>query len=205
MAAMVTVYGAHSTAEAMIASVVQAHARVRGRTPAGEPYHANDPALLGWVQATAVWGFAEAYNSYAAPLDTEAFSSAFAEAEPAARLYGVEYPIGSVAAWARLLARMADRLEPSPIVQEFLELMRTAPVLPLPFRPLQRLFVRGAVSMVPSWVRARLGVDEVLRPGEATLLRWLGRVAERIDLPSSPPSQALQRLGLPADYLRHDR
>ena len=54
MAAMVTVYGARSVAEAMIADVVRLHDRVTGATPAGEPYRANDVRLLTWVQATAV-------------------------------------------------------------------------------------------------------------------------------------------------------
>src|SRR4051812_1287156 len=50
MAAMVTVYGARSVAEAMIAEVVRRHECVTGTTPAGEPYRANDPHLLTWVQ-----------------------------------------------------------------------------------------------------------------------------------------------------------
>src|SRR3989449_7644823 len=43
LAAMVTVYGARSTAEAMIARVRQIHDGVAGTTPSGEVYSANDP------------------------------------------------------------------------------------------------------------------------------------------------------------------
>ncbi|MGA7454823.1 MAG: oxygenase MpaB family protein, partial [Rhodoplanes sp.] len=46
LAAMVTIYGARSTAEAMIASVRRVHDRIAGTTPSGEPYCANDPQLL---------------------------------------------------------------------------------------------------------------------------------------------------------------
>src|SRR5437667_3770357 len=53
LAAMVTVYGARSTAEPMIAGVVRMHDKVRGETPAGEAYRANDVGLLTWVHATA--------------------------------------------------------------------------------------------------------------------------------------------------------
>src|SRR5947209_9537079 len=57
LAAMVTVYGARSTAEATIAGIVRLHDKVTGATPAGEAYRANDVALLSWVQATASFGF----------------------------------------------------------------------------------------------------------------------------------------------------
>src|ERR1700692_3654052 len=58
LAAMVTVYGARSTAAGMIAGVVRLHDKVIGETPAGEAYRANDVGLLTWVQATAGFGFA---------------------------------------------------------------------------------------------------------------------------------------------------
>jgi uncharacterized protein (DUF2236 family) len=50
LAAMVTIYGARSVAEAMIARVRRMHYRVAGSTPAGKVYRANDPELLNWVR-----------------------------------------------------------------------------------------------------------------------------------------------------------
>lgn len=203
LAAMVTVYGARSGAEAMIAGVRRAHDRVAGVTPAGEAYGANDPDLLRWVQATAVWGFGEAYSRYVRPLGPGGFDRLFAEGAPAARLYGVSDPPLSLADWRAALGGMRPRLEPSPIVHEFLRLMRDAPALPRALRPVQRLMVRGAVGITPGWVRERLGLERGgPRPGEAALLRRLGRLADALELPSSPPAQALKRLGLPADHLR---
>ena len=67
-AAMVTVYAPSDQAEQLIARVVRMHDRVRGTTPDGQPYHANDTRLLDWVQATASFGFCEAYHRYARPL-----------------------------------------------------------------------------------------------------------------------------------------
>src|SRR5207244_11467884 len=64
LAAMVTVYGARSTAEAMIASVGRMHDKIQGETPAGQAYRANDVTLLTWVHATAGFGFTEAYSRY---------------------------------------------------------------------------------------------------------------------------------------------
>ena len=59
-AAMITVYGPRSAAERMIAGVGRMHARVSGKTPAGEEYRADDPELLTWEQATPSFGFLEA-------------------------------------------------------------------------------------------------------------------------------------------------
>src|SRR3954468_20256052 len=64
LAAMVTIYGARSKAEAMIARVRRIHDVVAGTTPSGEAYHANDPELLNWVHATAAHGFLQAYHAY---------------------------------------------------------------------------------------------------------------------------------------------
>ena len=92
MAAMVTVYGARSIAEPMIAAVVRKHANVVGMTPAGAAYSATDPRLLRWVQATAVFGFAEAYSRYVDTLDPVEFDAVYREGAPAARLYGALTP-----------------------------------------------------------------------------------------------------------------
>jgi uncharacterized protein (DUF2236 family) len=203
LAAMMTVYGPRRAAEQMIAGVVRRHATVAGETPGGEAYHANDPRLLAWVQATAVFGFAAAYSRFVAPLSDAELSQLFAEGTAAARLYGAHDAPVSLAAWQDLLERMRDRLEPSPIVFEFLHIMRHAPALPLPLRPLQRLMVRGAVELVPAWLRQRLGLGprHGLGRAGALVLRRAGALADRIPLRSGAAAQASVRLGLPADYL----
>ena len=63
LAAMITVYGARSEAERMIAGVRRMHDRVAGTTPDGVAYAANEQELLDWVQATASYGFVEAYSA----------------------------------------------------------------------------------------------------------------------------------------------
>ena len=60
LATMVTVYGARSVAEPMIAGIVRRHGTVFGTVPGGGAYHARDPDLLAWVHATAAFGFAAA-------------------------------------------------------------------------------------------------------------------------------------------------
>lgn len=203
LAAMVTVYGPRSSAEKMIAGVVRRHDAVTGETPGGQTYRANDVELLDWVQATATFGFAQAYSRYVEHLGDDRLSQAFAEAGPAARLYGATGAPASRAEWRALLQRMEARLEPSPIVLEFLDIMQDAPAMPRPMRPLQRLMVHGAVEIVPHRVRLRLGLGgrHGLRPGEELLLRQAAALADRLILRSSPAVQSCLRLGLPKDYL----
>ncbi len=203
LAAMLTVYGPRSKAEAMIAAVGCAHARVNGVTPAGEPYRADDPELLVWVQATAVFGFLEAYCHFVRPLDRREKDRYYAETRPAAVLYGATGAPESVAALEAQFAAMRTRLERSDIVLEFLQIMQRAPLLPAPLAPMQHLLVRAGVSLVPGWARTILGLDSAwnLAPWEARLLRLSGTLADRFALPGSPAVVACRRLGLPANYL----
>jgi uncharacterized protein (DUF2236 family) len=206
MAAMVTVYGARSVAEPMIAGVVRMHSRVAGTTSSGEVFHANDARLLRWVQATATFGFGEAYSRYVQCLDPEEWERLYVEGGPAARLYGACDAPHSRAAAASLFESMHERLERSAIVFEFLDIMRRTSALPAALRWMQPLLVRAAVDLVPPWIRLRLGLGAALglNPVSRGLIRLAGAAAERLVLPEAPPALACTRLGLPASYLYED-
>jgi uncharacterized protein (DUF2236 family) len=204
LAAMLTVYGARSRAERMIAGVTRLHARVRGVTPDGVEYEALEPELMNWVQATASFGFLNAYHRFARRLSRAERDAFYAEARPASRLYGATGAPASEAACAALFDAMLPALEASPIVFEFLEIMRRTPALPLPLRSLQGPLIRAAIALVPSGVRTRLGLDArrfALGAWERRTIRLASRIAERVPLPSAPPAQACTRLGLPANHL----
>jgi len=201
MAAMVTIYAPADAARAMIAGVVRAHARVEGVTPSGAPYRANDEELLNWVNATAGYGFFEAYHRFVRPLSARHLDQVYEEGHEAAALYGAHGAPRSRADMDTLFAAMRPKLERSHIVFDFLEIVRNAPILPS--RSLQRMMVRAAVDLTPPWVRDILGLDARfgLRPGGATALRALGAASDHIVLTSAPPAQACLRMGLSADYL----
>jgi uncharacterized protein (DUF2236 family) len=203
LAAMISVYGARSIAEPMIARVVRMHASVRGTTPAGVPYQANDQRLLTWVQATAAFGFAEAYHRYVEPLSQEHFDDFYAEGAPVSRLYGVTEAPSSSLEMKSLFATMRPQLEPSPIIFEFLKIMRETQAFPGSLRWMQPVLLRAAVDLIPQWLRERLGLTDLygLRAYERRLTRWAGAIADRIVLPASPAVQACLRLGLPGNYL----
>jgi len=194
-AAMMTVYGPRTAAEKLIANVVRIHGHVQGTTPDGVPYHANDPRLLDWVQATATFGFTEAYHRYARTLSAREKDAAFAEAEDAARLYGATGAPRSWAGWETTLAGIAPGLEGSAILADFIRIMGEAPILPAPMRPLQRLLVRAAIEITPEPVRSLPQLrGRGLRLGEATLVRALARGAGLLPLGDTPPAQAARRL-----------
>jgi uncharacterized protein (DUF2236 family) len=107
------------------------------------------------VQATAVFGFSEAYHRYVRPLSAFDKDLAFVESQAAACLYGATGLPRSWAAWEALLASdraATGRLKhPRPTSWT---IIGTAPLVPAPMRPLQRLLVRAAVEISPEPVRS---------------------------------------------------
>jgi uncharacterized protein (DUF2236 family) len=166
-------------------------------------YRADDVELLDWVQATASFGFMEAYASLVSPLSDDEKDRFYAEAAPAARLYGAAGAPTSRAAWEAQLAAMTPSLERSEIVLEFLNLMRATKVAPGAVSLLQRPLIRAAVGLVPEEVREVLGLGRewLPRPFELRAIRLAGRMADRLAPPGAPPAQACVRMGLPADWL----
>ena len=200
LAAMVTVYGAQSEARRMIASIVALHGKVSGLTPDGQAYGANDQVLLDWVQATASFGFVEAYSAYVRPLSDAERNQFLIEAMPAARLYGAVGAPTNLEERQALFDAMLPRLEPSAIVMEFLEIMQKTKVFPPPFGFLQNLLVRAGVALVPQPMRQKLGLGRAwdISPWQHKLIVAMARMSDRLILPSSPPVQACRRLGLDA-------
>ena len=196
-AAMVTVYAPEAQARAMIERVNQLHRRVQGQTPAGVPYAASDAPLLTWVQATAVFGFTQAYHCYVSALSALEKDAAFAEGQVSARLYGATAAPATWQAWEELLQATAADLEDSDILAQFLDIMDQSALLPRIARPLQRLLVRAAVSMTPAPVRAFAALEgRGLRRGERHLVRALAAIARWVPLGNLPPAQAAQRMGV---------
>ena len=195
MAAMITVYAPRAEAEAMIAKVGRMHEQVRGVLADGTPYHANDVRLLDWVQATASFGFIEAYHHYARNLSDAERDGAYAEGAVAAHLYGATGAPQSRAEWQSLFDKMLPALESSPILDEFLDIMRNKPLLPAGLRHSQPLLVNAAIAILPSAALKILRLEDAV-PGVAArkAIKTMGFVAEHIKLPDSPYAQSRARM-----------
>lgn len=202
IAAMVGVYGPASTARKVIAGVTRMHARVGGTTPDGTAYTALEPELLNWVHATAAYGFMTAYHTFVRPLSTADQTRFYAEGEPVASLYGVTHSVASRAEFDAMLAGLLPRFEPHPINLEFLNIIASGKAAPSVPKFLHRALARGAVSILPTVVRARLelGPEWDLTTLDRIALRTAGRLADRHRDRSSPAWQAAERLGLPGEF-----
>jgi uncharacterized protein (DUF2236 family) len=203
LAAMVTVYGARSVAEPMIAGITKMHARVRGETPDGRVYKALEPELMNWVQATASYGFLQGYHRFVKPLSAADRDRFYAESRTGASLYGAPGAPVDEAQQQALFEAMLPQLEASAIVLEFLDIMRRTHALPWLLQPLQPLYLRAAVSLLPVPVlqRLQLGSGYRLAPWQRRLIQYSGALADRVVLRAAPPALACQRLGLATDYL----
>jgi uncharacterized protein (DUF2236 family) len=178
------------------------HDRIRGTTSAGKAYRANDPELLNWVQATAAFGFLQAYHSYVRPLSQVKRDHFYAEGILPAALYGATGAPTSEEALEALFEVMARRLERSNIVFDFLAIMRSAPILPAPLRPVQHLLVRAAIDLTPRWLRTIVDLNgHGLHAWEVAVVRRAGEFADRLVLENNPAVQACRRMRLPVDYL----
>ncbi len=203
LAAMISVYGARSVAEPMIARVVRMHASVKGTTATGLHYSASDPRLLTWVHATASFGFVEAYCRYVGPLGAQELDAYYREGVPVSCLYGAIDAPQCTADMQALMEATIPSLAPSPIIFEFLKIMAATPSLPRALRWMQPMLLRAAVELIPQELREALGLSEYhgLREHERWLVKWAAAAADRIVLPASPAVQSCLRLGLPMNYL----
>lgn len=207
VAAMVGVYGPQAAARRVIQGVTNMHAKVRGETPGGEAYSALDPELLDWVSATASYGFLSAYDRFVAKVSEADQARFWREAGPVARLYGVQRPPGSNADFLAMMAALAPRFEPHPIVGEFLGVIQSGQAAPGAPKALHRALARASVSLLPPLVRDRLQLGRAydLSLVDRLALKTAGALADRTPDLHSPPCQASLRLGLPATFLYQSR
>lgn len=205
LAAMMTVYGPRSQAEAMIAGIRRMHGRISGMTPDGQHYSANAPELLDWVHATASFGFLQAYHTYVRPLDEHQRNCFYEEGKPASELFGTLSAPASEKEINNLFLNMHDRLEASPVIFDFLNIMCRSPILPLrgPLRIVQKLLVMSAIALVPGNIRERLDLTGswAASPWQLYAARLIAATADRILIRSLPAVHACRRMGLPDDYL----
>jgi uncharacterized protein (DUF2236 family) len=212
IAAMVGVYGPQKAARRVIQGVTNMHAKVQGNTPPsgsrpGEAYKALDQELLDWVSATASYGFLNAYDRFVSPLSETEKAQFYSEGQPIARLYGVQHVPASGADFLAMMDRLADRFEPHPIVGEFLEIIESGRTLPGTPKFMHRALARASVSLLPPIVREKLqlGAAYDLKASDRLILKAAGKLAERIPIKGSPPSDASLRMGLPYDFLYKSR
>ncbi|MEU9239399.1 oxygenase MpaB family protein [Streptomyces sp. NPDC048385] len=177
----VTTYGVADDARAAVEQVRGIHERVRGTTPEGEPYHAADPRLLGWVHAAETECFLRAHERYGSgPLDRAGYDAYVADTARVAEALGVEDPPRDRRALTERLAAYRPELRATPEARAAARFLLLEPPLPLPVRPLYGVLAANAVTLLPSWARTllrlpRLAVveDITVRPAGHLLTRTI--------------------------------
>jgi uncharacterized protein (DUF2236 family) len=172
-----TTYGTVSDAERAIAAVRAIHRRVRGTTPDGQPYSAEDPHLLLWVHVAEVDSFLKAFQAFGAEALTPAEADEYVrQAGFIAAQLGVVDPPTTVSELSAILHSYRPELTGSGPAREASSLLLVRP----PFAGLTRagyhFLAASAVSTLPTWARTELLLP-ALPITERALIRPLGRSA----------------------------
>jgi uncharacterized protein (DUF2236 family) len=176
-----TTYGSREQADEAIARVRRIHGTVRGTLSTGEPYTANDPALLAWVHVTETTSFLDAWIRYSEPrmrlADQDRY---FAEMRQVGSALGADPVPGSKAETRRLIADMRPQLRCDDRTREVARLILNRRASSPFAEPLQRLTMQSGVDLLPIWARHMHRLPTPLFPplvragtlGVARTLRW---------------------------------
>jgi uncharacterized protein (DUF2236 family) len=172
-----TTYGTVPDAERAIATVRAIHGRVRGTTPDGRPYSADDPHLLMWVHAAEVDSFLRAFEAFGADALTPAEADDYVrQAGFVAAQLGVIDPPTTVAELTATLESYRPELSGAGPAREASSVLLVRPPFSGFTRAGYHLLAASAVSILPSWARTQLLLP-ALPITERALIRPLGRSA----------------------------
>ncbi|MFI7504050.1 oxygenase MpaB family protein [Streptomyces sp. NPDC049687] len=172
-----TTYGTAVDAEQACARVRAVHERVRGLTERGEPYHASDPHLLGWVHITETDSFLRAHQRFGAhPLSDDGYDGYVEDMARVAVELGVPDPPRSRAELTERLAAYRPELTVTTQALEASRFLLLHPPLPLAARLPYGVLAANAVALLPRWAAEELRLPRVPAVEEACLLP-LGRAA----------------------------
>jgi uncharacterized protein (DUF2236 family) len=175
----VTTFGTAAHAEQAVAAVRRIHEQVTGTMPDGTPYAASDPHLLAWVHAAEVDSFLRAHQAYGArPLDRAGRDEYLAQTAEVARRLGAVDPPTTEAGLRAELDAFRPELHATDHAREAVRWLMLHPDLPLAARPAYGVLFAAALGMLPTWVRAELGLPRLSLAGR-TVVPVLGRGATR--------------------------
>lgn len=199
-----TSYAPTDQAEKLIARVRRIHDQVQGHTQTGEPYSANDPALLTWVHVTEAFGFLQGYRRFAGPVPPADADRYYDETRRIAEALGARNVPCSEADVAAYFDGVQPQLAYTDRSREVLRVLHTMR-LPVPMAGLSRgIFLGAGMSLLPDWAVSRLGMDRAERRRAALAARILAAAAPlfRAGLNDGPAQHACRRIGLDPAWVR---
>lgn len=152
-----TTYASREEAMRLIARVAAIHGQVRGATPDGRTYRADDPELLTWVHVTESYGFLEGFRRYSPlRLPDGAADAYYDEARRVAEALGARDVPASESAVRGYFDRMQPQLRFDERSREVLDVLARIR-LPVPMAGLSReLFLGAGSALLPPWALQRL-------------------------------------------------
>ncbi|KJY27405.1 hypothetical protein VR44_27655 [Streptomyces katrae] len=154
-----TTYGTAEDAQRAVDGVRAVHARIRGRSPDGEPYRADDPHLLEWVHVAEVDSFLRAHQRYGARrLDAAECDAYVASAARVGRALGVPRPPRTARELAERIEAFRPELRGTREARAAARFILLRPPLPWPARPPYAMLAAAAVALLPPWARHPLGL-----------------------------------------------
>jgi uncharacterized protein (DUF2236 family) len=156
-----TTFGSTATAEALIAGVRRVHHAVVGTRPDGVPYDASDPTLLRWVHVAEHAQFLRSYQLFGPrPLSAPEVDAYFGEVAVVARKLGATGVPEDAASVARCFAELRDELAVGEQARRAIHFI----LEPKSTNPAERAgyvaFAQAAVSIVPEWAAAMVGLSQ---------------------------------------------
>lgn len=194
-----TTYAGRSEAERLIAHVDRIHAQVKGVTPDGRAYRAQDPQLLTWVHVTESFGFLEGFRRYSpVPLPAGAADAYYAEVRRIAEHLGARDVPASEADVREYFAGVGGLLCFDDRSREVLAVLARIR-LPVPVAALSReVFLGAGATLLPDWAASRLHLTRAQRAKARASARVLRAMAPlfRTALSDGVAQRACQRVGV---------
>jgi len=155
----VTAFGTADDAQAAVDRVRAVHQRVRGRTPDGVPYRADDPALLRWVHVAEVDSFLRAHQRFGArPLDAAGADAYLRDAAVVGRALGADELPETVGDLAAAIDAFRPALAAGEQARDTARFLLDEPPVPPAARAGYALLSGAAVATLPAWAVAELGL-----------------------------------------------
>lgn len=174
-----TVFGTAEDAQAAVDAVRTMHARVRGVTPDGIAYAADDPDLLRWVHVAEIESFLVAHTRYGThPLSPERADEYAAQTARVGRALGAVDVPETAAGLTAAIEGYRPVLRATPAAVDAAQFLLREPPVPRTLRVGYDALAAAAVESLPVWAIDELGLR---RPGRVTgaLARAAGHGATR--------------------------
>lgn len=179
-----TVFGTADDAQAAVDAVRHVHTRVRGVTPEGIAYAADDPDLLRWVHVTEIESFLVAHTRYGAhPLSPARADEYVAQAARVGRALGAVDVPETVAGLTDAIEGYRPVLRATPAAVDAAQFLLREPPVPWTLRAGYTALSAAAVESLPVWATDELGlrrhgravraVQRAAGHGATRTIRWL--------------------------------